>query len=164
VQGQLAEMSNNPEVLRQTQDQSEGLLKKVAAELVDGVKEYREEYEPDADNLIAKFSEIAEVGYDAFVKHSMSDVSVKAGPGRCRSPRLRMPINSIVEGSNALDDMTWLAPSARPWVLNAIINALYDEMEEAQTTAAAAVGPARCFSPRHRSPSGSRNEGLHCVG
>ena len=62
VQGQLAEMSNNPEVLRQTQDQSEGLLKKVAAELVDGVKEYREEYEPDADNLIAKFGEIAEAG------------------------------------------------------------------------------------------------------
>jgi hypothetical protein len=29
---------------------------------VDGVKEYREEYEPDADNLIAKFGEIAEAG------------------------------------------------------------------------------------------------------
>jgi len=38
-------------------------------------------------------------------------------------------------------DMTGLATCARPWVQNAIINALYDEMEEAQSTATAAVGP-----------------------
>lgn len=56
IQGQLAEMSNNPEVLRQTQEQSEVLLKKVAGELVEGVKEYRDEFEPNADDLIAKFS------------------------------------------------------------------------------------------------------------
>lgn len=56
IQGQLAEMSNNPEMLRQTQDQSEDLLKKVAGELVEGVKAYRDEFEPNADDLIAKFS------------------------------------------------------------------------------------------------------------
>ena len=41
IRDQIEAMSSNPEVLRQTQEQSEGLLKKVAAELVDGVKEYR---------------------------------------------------------------------------------------------------------------------------
>ena len=93
IRDQIEAMSSNPEVLRQTQEQSEGLLKKVAAELVfaDG-KEYREEFEPDADDLIQKFSDIAERGYEAFIKYSMNDVKVK----------------------------------------NAIINALYDEMEEAQ--------------------------------
>ena len=68
----------------------------MAAELVDGVKEYWEEFEPDADDLIQKFSDIAERGYEAFIKYSMNDVKVK----------------------------------------NAIINALYDEMEEAQAVAA----------------------------
>ena len=83
IQGQLAEMSDNPEVLRQTQEQSEVLLKKVAAELVEGVKEYRDEFEPNADDLIAKFGEIAENGYESFLKYSMSDVNVKnAARGR----------------------------------------------------------------------------------
>ena len=77
IQGQLAEMSDNPEVLRQTQEQSEVLLKKVAAELVEGVKEYRDEFEPNADDLITKFGEIAENGYESFLKYSMSDVNVK---------------------------------------------------------------------------------------
>ena len=94
VQGQLAQMSNNPEVLRQTQEESEALLRKVAGELVEGTKEYRDEL-PDADDLIAKFTEIAESGYEAFVKHSVADVNVK----------------------------------------NAVINALLDEMEEAQKNA-----------------------------
>ena len=92
VQGQLAQMSANPELLRQTQDQSETLLKKVALELVDGVAEFREEFEPDADDLIQKFGEIAEKGYESFVRIAMADAKVK----------------------------------------NAVINALLDEMEEAQ--------------------------------
>ena len=92
VQGQLAQMSANPELLRQTQDQSETLLKKVASELVDGVVEFREEFEPDADDLIQKFGEIAEKGYESFVRIAMADAKVK----------------------------------------NAVINALLDEMEEAQ--------------------------------
>jgi len=95
IQGQLAAMSNQPEVLRQTQEESEDLLKRVAEELADGVAEFRQEYEPDADDLIAKFTEISEVGYDAFVKYSISDVNVK----------------------------------------NAVINALFDEMEEARKVA-----------------------------
>ena len=103
IRDQIEAMSSNPEVLRQTQEQSEGLLKKVAAELVDGVKEYREEFEPDADDLIQKFSDIAERGYEAFIKYSMNDVKVK----------------------------------------NAIINALYDEMEEAQANAAKRVDDER---------------------
>ena len=103
IRDQIEAMSSNPEVLRQTQEQSEGLLKKVAAELVDGVKEYREEFEPDADDLIQKFSDIAERGYEAFIKYSMNDVKVK----------------------------------------NAIINALYDEMEEAQADAAKRVDDER---------------------
>ena len=96
VQGQLAQMSSNPELLRQTQEQSETLLRKVAVELADGVREYREEFEPDADDLIAKFGEIAEKGYESFVRIAMADVKVK----------------------------------------NAVINALLDEMEEAQGTSA----------------------------
>ena len=103
IQGQLAEMSNNPEVLRQTQEQSEELLKKVAGELVDGVKEYRDEFEPNADDLIDKFGQIAENGYESFLKISMTDVNVK----------------------------------------NAIINALYDEMEEAQQQNATGGGGER---------------------
>jgi hypothetical protein len=103
IRDQIEAMSSNPEVLRQTQEQSEGLLKKVAAELVDGVEEYREEFEPDADDLIKKFSDIAERGYEAFIKYSMNDVKVK----------------------------------------NAIINALYDEMEEAQADAAKRVDDDR---------------------
>ena len=70
----------------------------MAGELVDGVKAYREEFEPNADDLIAKFTEISNEGYAAFVKHSMSDVNVK----------------------------------------NAVINALYDELEDAQKNAATA--------------------------
>lgn len=92
VQGQLAQMSSNPELLRQTQEQSETLLRKVAGELAGGVREYREEFEPDADDLIAKFGEISEKGYESFVRIAMADVKVK----------------------------------------NAVINALLDEMEEAQ--------------------------------
>ena len=61
---------------------------------MDGVKAYREEFEPNADDLIAKFTEISNEGYAAFVKHSMSDVNVK----------------------------------------NAVINALYDEMEAVSYT------------------------------
>ena len=94
VQGQLAQMSSNPELLRQTQEQSETLLRKVAGELAGGVREYREEFEPDADDLIAKFGEISEKGYESFVRIAMADVKVK----------------------------------------NAVINALLDEMEEAQGT------------------------------
>jgi|TARA_B110000977_G_scaffold22513_2_gene27134 3'-phosphoadenosine 5'-phosphosulfate sulfotransferase len=66
---------------------------------VDGVKEYRDEFEPDADVLIAKFTEIQENGYTAFVRICASDVKVK----------------------------------------NAVINALYDEMDTARATAAAAI-------------------------
>ena len=96
IQGQIAEMTANPEVLRQTQEQSEALLKRVCGELVEGVREYREDFEPDADALIEKFADIQSNGYEAFVKYSLSDVKVK----------------------------------------NAVINALYDEMEEAQKDAA----------------------------
>ena len=96
IQGQIAEMTANPEVLRQTQEQSEELLKRVCGELVEGVKEYREDFKPDADDLIKKFSDIQSNGYEAFVKYSLSDVKVK----------------------------------------NAVINALYDEMEQAQKDAA----------------------------
>ena len=92
IQGQIAEMTANPEVLRQTQEQSEALLKRVCGELVEGVREYREDFEPDADALIEKFADIQNNGYEAFVKYSLSDVKVK----------------------------------------NAVINALYDEMEQAQ--------------------------------
>jgi gas vesicle protein len=99
IQGQIAEMTANPEVLRQTQEQSEELLKRVCGELVEGVKEYRSDFEPDADDLIKKFSDIQSNGYEAFVKYSLSDVKVK----------------------------------------NAVINALYDEMEQAQEAAAARI-------------------------
>jgi gas vesicle protein len=99
IQGQIAEMTANPEVLRQTQERSEELLKRVCGELVEGVKEYREDFEPDADDLIKKFSDIQSNGYEAFVKYSLSDVKVK----------------------------------------NAVINALYDEMEQAQDAAAARI-------------------------
>ena len=99
IQGQIAEMTANPEVLRQTQEQSEELLKRVCGELVEGVKEYRSDFEPDADDLIKKFSDIQSNGYEAFVKYSLSDVKVK----------------------------------------NAVINALYDEMEQAQDAAAARI-------------------------
>ena len=54
--------------------------------------EFREEFEPDADDLIQKFGEIAEKGYESFVRIAMADAKVK----------------------------------------NAVINALLDEMEEAQ--------------------------------
>ena len=99
IQGQIAEMSQNPEVLRQTQEQSEELLKRVCGELVDGVIEYRDEFEPNADDMIMKFTDIRNNGYEAIVKYSMSDVNVK----------------------------------------NAVINALYDEMEAAQQAAAAKI-------------------------
>ena len=74
----------------------EALLKRVCGELVEGVREYREDFEPDADALIEKFADIQNNGYEAFVKYSLSDVKVK----------------------------------------NAVINALYDEMEQAQEDAA----------------------------
>jgi hypothetical protein len=96
IQGQIAALSNNPEVLRQTQEESEQVLKKVCGELVEGVIEYRAEFEPDADALIQKFKDIERNGYEAFVKYSMSDVKVK----------------------------------------NAVINALYDEMDAARAEAA----------------------------
>jgi hypothetical protein len=44
---------------------------------VQGVKEYRDDFEPNADDLITKFTEISEVGYDAFIKYAVSDVNVK---------------------------------------------------------------------------------------
>ena len=92
IQGQIAaEMTANPEV-RADEEQSEALLKRVCGELVEGVREYREDPEPDADALIEKFADIQNNGYEAFVKYSLSDVKVK----------------------------------------NAVINALYDEMEQAQ--------------------------------
>ena len=50
---------------------------KSANPYVEGVKEYRDDFEPNADDLITKFTEIAEVGYDAFIKYAVSDVNVK---------------------------------------------------------------------------------------
>ena len=100
VRGMIQAMSDDPEALANAQEKSEELLKKVCVDLVEGVREYREDFEPDADDLIAKFQDIAERGYEAFVKISMEDVKVK----------------------------------------NAVINALMDEMEEAQEKAARGQG------------------------
>ena len=41
------------------------------------MREYGEEFEPDADDLIAKFGEISEKGYGSFVRIAMADVKVK---------------------------------------------------------------------------------------
>ena len=44
-------MSDDPEALANAQEKSEELLKKVCVDLVEGVREYREDFEPDADDL-----------------------------------------------------------------------------------------------------------------
>jgi hypothetical protein len=77
VMSQLETLQSDPRKMAMMMKQSEGKLKEAAGDLVLGVKEYYEDFQPDADELLAKFQEIAKKGYPAFMKIAVADIRVQ---------------------------------------------------------------------------------------
>jgi len=77
LQQQIEELVRDPSSLQRVQNQSEEKLKECGDALARGVAEYRDEFEPGADDLMRKFQDIASEGYPAFVKYAASDERVK---------------------------------------------------------------------------------------
>uniref|UniRef100_A0A7S0RW90 Uncharacterized protein n=1 Tax=Pyramimonas obovata TaxID=1411642 RepID=A0A7S0RW90_9CHLO len=77
VLSQLETLQDDPKKMMMMMKQSEVKVKKVAADLVLGVKEYYDDFQPDADELIEKFEEIAEKGYQSFMRIAVADKRVQ---------------------------------------------------------------------------------------
>eukprot|EP00238_Polyblepharides_amylifera_P010615 CAMPEP_0196579790 /NCGR_PEP_ID=MMETSP1081-20130531/24747_1 /TAXON_ID=36882 /ORGANISM="Pyramimonas amylifera, Strain CCMP720" /LENGTH=193 /DNA_ID=CAMNT_0041899475 /DNA_START=274 /DNA_END=855 /DNA_ORIENTATION=+ len=74
---QLEALQGDPQKMSMMMQQSETKLKSVAGDLVLGVKEYYEDFQPNADDLMAKFEEISVNGYKAFMKIGSEDKQVQ---------------------------------------------------------------------------------------
>jgi len=74
---QLKELQGSPGKMKAMMSDSEGRLKAIAQQQADGVQAYYDDFQPGADDLIAKFSAIAEKGYPAFMTIAGDDARVK---------------------------------------------------------------------------------------
>ncbi|KAK3276413.1 hypothetical protein CYMTET_15509 [Cymbomonas tetramitiformis] len=77
VVAQIESLKDDPKKAAMMMAQSEDKLKAVAGDLVLGVQEYRDDFEPDADDLIDKFRTIELNGYKAFLDIAMKDKRVQ---------------------------------------------------------------------------------------
>lgn len=77
IVAQIDSLKDDPKKAAMMMAQSEDKLKAVAGDLVLGVQEYRDDFEPDADDLIDKFRTIELNGYKAFLDIAMKDKRVQ---------------------------------------------------------------------------------------
>eukprot|EP00976_Prorocentrum_cordatum_P103142 1193340-Prorocentrum_minimum.AAC.6 len=77
VLSQLETLQDDPNKMMMMMKQSEVKLKKAAADNAAGVKEWYDDFQPDSDELISKFEEIADKGYQSFMKIAVADKRVQ---------------------------------------------------------------------------------------